>query len=148
MRSIVIVSLAALVVGVIAGLGTWVFRKLIALFQNVLFLEQLSFDYDPTAFIAPSPWGPGIIIVAAVVAWMVNTFAPEAKGHGVPEVMDAIHYRDGVIRPQVVVVKALAVALSIGSGGSAGREGPIIQIAVRPWAPIWPRSHASPWASA
>tara|TARA_B100000686_G_C16444410_1_gene788654 strand:- start:324 stop:611 length:288 start_codon:yes stop_codon:yes gene_type:complete len=57
MRSIVIVSLAALVVGVIAGLGTWVFRKLIALFQNVLFLEQFSFDYDPAAFIAPSPWG-------------------------------------------------------------------------------------------
>ena len=69
----------------------------------MLFLGQFSFDYDPTTFIAPSPWGPGIIIapviVAAVVAWMVNTFAPEAKGHGVPEVMDAIHYRDGVIRP-------------------------------------------------
>jgi chloride channel protein, CIC family len=58
----------------------------------------------------------------------VKNFAPEAKGHGVPEVMDAVHHRQGVIRPVVSVVKALASALSIGSGGSIGREGPIIQI--------------------
>ncbi|MBT5434443.1 MAG: chloride channel protein [Rhodospirillaceae bacterium] len=132
MRSIVIVSLAALVVGIIAGLGAWLFRSLIAFFQNLLFLGDFSFAFDPTAFIAESPWGPGIILVPAVVAgfvaWLVKTFAPEAKGHGVPEVMDAIHYNEGRIRPQVVVVKALASALSIGSGGSAGREGPIIQI--------------------
>ena len=55
-------------------------------------------------------------------------FAPEAKGHGVPEVMDAIYYQRGVIRPVVAVVKSLASALSIGSGAAVGREGPIIQI--------------------
>jgi CIC family chloride channel protein len=62
------------------------------------------------------------------VTFLVKTFAPEAKGHGVPEVMDAVYNRKGVIRPIVSVVKALASALSIGSGGSVGREGPIIQI--------------------
>jgi CIC family chloride channel protein len=62
------------------------------------------------------------------VVFLVKNFAPEAKGHGVPEVMDAIYNRKGIIRPVVSVVKALASALSIGSGGSIGREGPIIQI--------------------
>ncbi|MEK9661206.1 MAG: chloride channel protein [Alphaproteobacteria bacterium] len=67
-------------------------------------------------------------IGAIGVTWLVKTFAPEAKGHGVPEVMYATHYNEGKIRPAVVVVKSLASALSIGSGGSIGREGPIIQI--------------------
>ncbi|HUX22448.1 MAG TPA: chloride channel protein, partial [Spirochaetia bacterium] len=55
-------------------------------------------------------------------------FAREAKGHGVPEVMYAITEKKGVIRPRIVIAKALASALSIGSGGSVGREGPIVQI--------------------
>ena len=60
--------------------------------------------------------------------FLVRTFAPEAKGHGVPEVMDSIFYKEGRIRPVVAVVKSLASALAIGSGSSVGREGPIIQI--------------------
>ncbi len=59
---------------------------------------------------------------------LVHFVAREAKGHGVPEVMEAIALRGGAIRPRVVVVKALASAISIGSGGSVGREGPIVQI--------------------
>ena len=62
------------------------------------------------------------------VSFLVKNYAPEAKGHGVPEVMDAIHYHRGDIRPMVAVVKSVASALTIGSGGSVGREGPIIQI--------------------
>lgn len=62
------------------------------------------------------------------VAILVKNFAPEAKGHGVPEVMDAVYHRRGIIRPVVSVIKALASALSIGSGGSIGRERLIIQI--------------------
>lgn len=62
------------------------------------------------------------------MAFLVKNFAPEAKGHGVPEVMDAIYYNKGIIRPIVALVKSLASAISIGSGGSIGREGPIIQI--------------------
>ncbi len=62
------------------------------------------------------------------VVFLVKTFAPEARGHGVPEVMDAIFYNEGRIRPVVAVVKSLASALAIGSGSAVGREGPIIQI--------------------
>ena len=68
------------------------------------------------------------VVGAIVVVFLVKNFAPEAKGHGVPEVMDAIYYGKGVIRPVVAAVKSLASAISIGSGGSVGREGPIIQI--------------------
>ncbi len=122
----------ALVVGVITGLGAVVFRALIGFVHNLLFVGQLSFVYDSNLFTPPSPWGPWVILVPVIggigVTFIVNTFAPEAKGHGVPEVMDAIYYKRGVIRPVVAVAKSLASALSIGSGAAVGREGPIIQI--------------------
>ena len=63
-----------------------------------------------------------------VVTFLVTHFAPEARGHGVPEVMDAIYYHGGVIRPVVAIVKSLASAIAIGTGAAVGREGPIIQI--------------------
>jgi CIC family chloride channel protein len=124
--------LLAGVVGAIAGLGAVVFRALIALFHNLLFLGKVSASYNANIHTAPSPWGALVILVpvvgACVVAFLVKNFAPEAKGHGVPEVMDAIYYNKGRIRPVVAVVKSVASAVSIGSGGSVGREGPIIQI--------------------
>lgn len=119
-------------VGVIAGLGAVFFRDLIAFFHNLLFYGQFSLHYDVLEHAAPSRWGAGIILApiigAACVAYLVQNYAPEAKGHGVPEVMDAIYYMHGVVRPVVAIVKSVASSLSIGSGGSIGREGPIIQI--------------------
>ena len=124
--------LLSILVGVVAGLGAVVFRALIGLIHNLLFLGKLSMTYDANVHTPPSPWGAFVILVpvagAVGVAFLVKTFAPEAKGHGVPEVMDAVYHRRGIIRPIVSVVKALASALSIGSGASIGREGPIIQI--------------------
>lgn len=125
-------SLLAMVVGVITGLGAVVFRDLIGLVHNVLFLGQFAVTYNASIFTPASPWGPLVILVPVIgglgVTWIVSTFAPEAKGHGVPEVMDAIFYQRGKIRPVVAVVKSIASALAIGSGAAVGREGPIIQI--------------------
>ena len=122
----------ALVVGVITGLGAVVFRALIGLVHNLLFLGKVSVTYDSNLFTPPPPWGAWVILVPVIggigVTFIVSTFAPEAKGHGVPEVMDAIYYKRGIIRPVVAVAKSLASALSIGSGAAVGREGPIIQI--------------------
>lgn len=122
----------AIAVGVIAGVGAWAFRMLIGLVHNAFFLGIFQAQYDTSAHTPASPFGLGIILApvlgSIVVTWLVQTFAPEAKGHGVPEVMDAIHYGGGRIRPVVAAVKSLASAISIGSGGSVGREGPIIQI--------------------
>jgi len=119
-------------IGGVAGLGAVFFRGLIALFHNLLFLGQMSWTYDANVHTPASLWGAWVVSVPVVgalgVAFLVKNFAPEAKGHGVPEVVDAIYYNRGVIRPVVALVKSLASALSIGSGGSVGREGPIIQI--------------------
>jgi CIC family chloride channel protein len=125
-------SLLALVVGLVTGIGAVVFRDLIGLVHNVLFLGKFAFAYNANQFTPADPWGPFVILVPVIggigVTWIVSNFAPEAKGHGVPEVMDAIYYNRGVIRPVVAVVKSIASALAIGSGAAVGREGPIIQI--------------------
>jgi CIC family chloride channel protein len=124
--------LLAVLTGVIAGLGAVVLRALIALAHNALFYGRFSTIYDANVQTAASPWGPFVILVpvigSLVVTFLVIHFAPEAKGHGVPEVMDAVYYGKGFIRPVVAVFKSLASALTIGSGGSVGREGPIAQI--------------------
>jgi len=125
-------SLLAFVVGIVTGIGAVLFRGLIAFIHTLLFLGQLSPPFDANVFTPPSPWGALVILVpvagAIGVTFLVTKFAPEAKGHGVPEVMDAVYYRGGVIRPVVALVKSLASALAIGSGAAVGREGPIIQI--------------------
>lgn len=78
-----------------------------------------------------SPWF--IVLLAPIIGGLIVDpliyfFAPEAKGHGVPEVMQAILLEGGKIRPRVAIIKAFASAITIGTGGSVGREGPIIQI--------------------
>jgi CIC family chloride channel protein len=125
-------SLLALGLGVVTGLGAVAFRDLIGFIHNLLFTGHALVHYDANIFTAPAPWGPLVILVpvlgAVGVTFLVTSFAPEAKGHGVPEVMDAIYYKSGVIRPVVALVKSLASAIAMGSGSSVGREGPIIQI--------------------
>ena len=123
----------AVLVGIAGGFGAVLFRDLIGLVHNLMFLGKWSITYDANLHTPESPWGAWTIAVPVigglVVAFIVKNFAPEAKGHGVPEVIDAIYYRGGVIRPVVTLIKALASGICIGTGGSAGREGPIVQIA-------------------
>jgi CIC family chloride channel protein len=123
----------ALLVGVGAGLGAIGFRYLI-----LGFTELFAGHSDPSDlghFANPHvPFlGPFVVLVAPVLGGLlygplVYRFAPEARGHGVPEVMLAVHSNEGRIRGRVPVVKSLASALCIGAGGSVGREGPIVQI--------------------
>ncbi|HTO78781.1 MAG TPA: chloride channel protein, partial [Methylocystis sp.] len=119
-------------VGLITGVGAVAFRDLIGLIHNIAFGGRLAIAYDANVFTSPSPLGALIILIpvagALCVTFLIVNFAPEARGHGVPEVMDAIHYYEGVIRPIVAIIKSLASAISIGTGGAVGREGPIIQI--------------------
>jgi CIC family chloride channel protein len=125
-------SVLALGLGVVTGFGAVLFRDLIGLIHNLLFAGRLLVHYDANVFTDPAPWGALVILVpvigAILVTFLVANFAPEAKGHGVPEVMEAIYYKGGLIRPVVALVKSLASAIAIGSGASVGREGPIIQI--------------------
>jgi CIC family chloride channel protein len=123
----------ALLVGIGAGLGAIAFRLLIEGF-TYLFTGQA--DYGAGGHQA-NPFLPGMgiwfvalvpIVGGLIYGPLVDRFAREARGHGVPEVMLAVAQRGGRIRPVVAVVKSLASALCIGSGGSVGREGPIVQI--------------------
>jgi CIC family chloride channel protein len=122
----------ALVIGIMTGFGAVAFRALIALVHNLFYNGKLSIVFDANISEGPSRFGDLVffspIIGGVIVVFLVKRFAPEAKGHGVPEVMDAVFYKHGNIRGSVALVKALASALSIGSGAAVGREGPIIQI--------------------
>jgi CIC family chloride channel protein len=130
--SLLRLTLLGLLLGVVTGIGAVLFRDLINLLHNLFFAGHFALSYDANVFTPPSRWGPFIILAPVIggiiVTFLVSNFAPEAKGHGVPEVMDAIYYNEGVIRPIVALVKSLASAFAIGSGSSVGREGPIIQI--------------------
>ncbi|MCA9772484.1 MAG: hypothetical protein KC466_08745, partial [Myxococcales bacterium] len=90
-RGLALLSILSVVIGVVGGLGAWCLRQLIAVVHNGAFLGHFSFAYDSTLHTPASPLGPFVIAVpfigAIVVAWIVKNVAPEAKGHGVPEVM-------------------------------------------------------------
>lgn len=123
----------AIVVGLGAGLGAVAFRYLVFGF-TWLATGHDEFGQLGRAVSDHLPWlGAGFFVIIPVIGGLVygpliSRFAPEARGHGVPEVMIAVAENGGRIRPQVTVVKALASALCIGAGGSVGREGPIVQI--------------------
>src|SRR3984957_17319741 len=130
--SLFTLCLMALVVGIMTGIGAVLLRSLIGLIHNVMINGVFKVAYDANILEGVSRWGNWVILSpilgGLVVVYLVDRFAPEARGHGVPEVMDAIYYKRGEIRGVVAVIKSLASALSIGSGASVGREGPIIQI--------------------
>lgn len=123
----------AVLTGAGAGAGAVAFRYLIELFTWLFTGRD---DFSDAGRIASSHvllLGPFFLLLVPVVGGlvygpMVDRFAREARGHGVPEVMLAVAEKGGRIGPQVAVVKSLASALCIGSGGSVGREGPIVQI--------------------
>ena len=121
--------LLAVLVGLLAGTGAIVLRQMIAVVQWV-FVQMPRVGGLVALPDVLEGWpvlvAPAIGLV--LVVWIVRRWSPESAGHGVPEVQYAVRALGGRIRPRVVPVKALTAALSIGSGGSVGREGPIVQI--------------------
>ncbi|HEX3688714.1 MAG TPA: chloride channel protein, partial [Solirubrobacteraceae bacterium] len=123
----------ALVVGAGAGLGAAAFRELI-FFVTWLATGHTQFGqqgHAPSLHLAfLGIWFVLVIPVLGGLLYgpLIQRYAREARGHGVPEVMLAVAENGGRIRPPVTIVKALASAITIGTGGSVGREGPIVQI--------------------
>jgi CIC family chloride channel protein len=131
--------LLSTLIGVVTGLGAITFQ-FTTYFVTHYALENIAgyvpletagehniFDSTPSAF------RPGLIILVMIVGGCVSgfltyTFAPEAEGHGTDAAIDAYHNRRGYIRPRVPIIKTLASAVTLGTGGSGGREGPIAQI--------------------
>jgi H+/Cl- antiporter ClcA len=128
----------ASVIGVIAGLGAVVFYEALSVSTH-FFLGFLA------GYKVPTPAGEGnaagsahytrawaiplvVVLGALLSGFLVFTWAPEAEGHGTDAAIDAVHHNPRGIRLRAVVVKIVASALTIGSGGSGGREGPTAQI--------------------
>jgi len=119
--------IVAIIIGILAGFGAIGIRALIKEISDLSF----SGDGNLLSNIMNSPWYIKLMIPAIgglIVGPIIYFFAPEAKGHGVPEVMQSVLLKGGTIRPRVAFIKALASSITIGTGGSVGREGPIIQI--------------------
>lgn len=120
--------LLAAAIGIVTGAGAIGFMWLLHMVERV-FLNWPPFSHGVDGHVIP--WWlliTGPTIGALICGLLVHFGAPEAKGHGVPEVMAALYRNKGRIRPQVALFKSLASAFTIGSGGSAGAEGPIVQI--------------------
>lgn len=117
-------AVLALATGVAVGLAAVGLQTLIEALTDFFqgpFVRAFSGLGDLGTVLAP-------VVGALIAGPLIFRFATEAKGHGVPEVMEAVALHNGRIRPRVATVKALASAFTIGSGGSAGREGPVVQI--------------------
>lgn len=118
---------AGVVVGACGGGAAIFFDWLIHACQHLV----LGGSGSPVPHLAALPWWLVLLIPAAgglLVGPIVYGWAAEARGHGVPEVMEAVETREGRMRPRVAVAKSLASAITIGTGGSVGREGPVVQI--------------------
>ncbi|MCB9832703.1 MAG: chloride channel protein [Planctomycetes bacterium] len=130
----------AIVVGVVAGIGgilflyasDWVFHHMMAGLAGYAPSgprgeKHLFANHDVGPVIA---WAIVLIpgLGGLVSGFICNRFAPEAKGHGTDAAIDAYHRRGGLIRSRVPFIKGLATAITLGTGGSGGREGPIAQI--------------------
>jgi len=119
--------IAAIIIGLFAGFAAIGIRFLIREISSLCFQGEGNLLQN----IMNTPWYWILIIPTIgglIVGPIIYFWAPEAKGHGVPEVMQAILLKGGNIRPRVAFIKAIASSITIGTGGSVGREGPIIQI--------------------
>ena len=126
-------------VGTVAGVGAVLFQILGQLVTHFALTAVSGFTPGEAAgeqaLFQHSSSGVSLPLVVAMMGlggllsgWLVYTFAPEAEGHGTDAAIESFHNKRGVIRTRVPFIKTLASAITIGTGGSAGREGPIAQI--------------------
>lgn len=132
-------SIYFIAIGLIAGLGSIVFHYLCQL--GVHFFMDMAAGYRPPApagehhLLPPTstPFNRWILLIlpafgGIISGWLVYTYAPEAEGHGTDAAIKAYHHKGGFIRSRVPIIKTIASAITLTTGGSGGREGPIAQI--------------------
>ncbi|MCY0876310.1 MAG: chloride channel protein, partial [Firmicutes bacterium] len=118
-REPAIIGVLALAIGIIGGLGAIIFRDLIRVFYTLFHAGGV--QVSPLRALIPA-------VGLTIVGLITHYFAKEVKGHGVPQILESLALRGGKIRPRVAFFGILAPAITIGAGGSVGREGPIALI--------------------
>lgn len=119
----------ALMIGLVGGLGAVGFHHLIGFMKGVFYGSTSTATFMDT--VQSLPWYHRLlapVLGGLIIGPLIHYLVREARGHGVPEVMESVAFRGGRVRFRVAPFKALISAICIGSGGSAGREGPIVQI--------------------
>lgn len=139
LRSQARLMLLSMLVGVIAGLGAIAFFSACQVVSHYALDETAGYrphapgGEPPLIKDSAQPFRPWLLLIVPTIGGvlsglLVYTLAPEAEGHGTDAAIDAYHHHQGFIRPRVPLVKIAASAITLGSGGSGGREGPIAQI--------------------
>ena len=125
-RRLFLLTALAAVIGVLGGGAAWLLLKLIGLITNVALFHRVAWTSPSFTHLHRSP---SVVVAAVVGAFMVSLlakWAPTIRGHGIPEAMEAILMKQSRIQPRTAVAKPLSAAISIGTGGPFGAEGPII----------------------
>lgn len=119
-------------VGITVGFSVVLLFKLFAFVHNLFFLGKISFTYNELLHTPISPFGIAIILVPVIgsfiVTFILEKFAPRERGLSVPDIIYKIHFKAGEIKPLSAIAKAIAAMISIATGASLGREGPLIQL--------------------
>ncbi len=123
-----LVSVLAAAIGLVAGLIAFILYKLIGLFTNLFFFHRWSTDFSSAQH---NNLGWLVIVVPVIGGLIVGVMAKygtsKIKGHGIPEAMEAVLFNRSRIAPRVAILKPISAAIAIGTGGPFGAEGPIIQ---------------------
>ena len=126
-RRILVLSFMALIIGLLSAVVAKILVALIAIFTNITFYQRLS-----TEFVSPANHHLGkLVIIAPVIGGLVIGLtarygSEKIRGHGIPEALEAILFGRSRMEAKVAVLKPLSSAISIGTGGPFGAEGPII----------------------
>ena len=129
-------TLIGILIGIVSGLGAILFNFLLKTGTQFFMQDTIGFVLPPSAtghHFLGVPLSQWVMILIPALGGLISgllvfTFAPEAEGHGTDAMIDSFHRKKGIIRKRVPVIKTIASAITIGSGGSAGKEGPIAQI--------------------
>ncbi len=124
---LLILTAMALVTGAIGAGAAWALLKLIAVLTNLAYFQRLSTDTVYLSGAHLSVWTIAIPVIGSVIICLMARYGSEKiRGHGIPEAIEAILIGESRIEPKVALLKPLSSALSIGTGGPFGAEGPII----------------------
>lgn len=126
-RRVLVLILMAVLVGYMGAFAAWILVKLIELVTNLVWMGRVSTEAVSFADVHPSLWMVAAPVLGGLVIGLMARFGSEKiRGHGIPEAIEAILIGGSRMSPKVAVLKPLSSAISIGSGGPFGAEGPII----------------------